>query len=453
MKDKKRIKRIILFAIIGGALLCALLLPVSRFGFALLRGDPEAAGAIYGKMSEGSLMKRGAFSLLDSYANRQMARYQAEKIPYEEALNRLTVLAQAEPKVQAIQEALVAAQTARRELSEGDALFAQGAYAQAIPHYRLALQGNAEAAGKLYQAQDAYRNQVLDLAIGLMKDEKYEEAQAALQAGLTVLEGDESFTAALADAQVLFDQKVFSDMSASVTIDAQSPADALAYVAQQRSLAPQDERWAYLEQQLRAQVEAEAYEKAQALRERGAYPAAVAALDEGLALVDSPRLQALKGEIEALISYWICELTPSRDDTGSPRTGAASTVLRDQVQSDNRANLYDHSLSADIGSLTFSLGGGFSAFTGTVAMPFGSSSDYLRQSADLRIYGDGQLLAEFKGMDSQSEPMPFEISVENVNELTLFWTSQGANGWADWGRFATVFDGRLLPAGVQSAGE
>ena len=51
---------------------------------------------------------------------------------------------------------------------------------------------------------------------------------------------------------------------------------------------------------------------------------------------------------------------------------------------------------------------------------------------------------EFKNMDEASAPLPFSLPIAGVKELTLTWTSEGAGGWKDWGRFATVFDGRLL---------
>ena len=49
-------------------------------------------------------------------------------------------------------------------------------------------------------------------------------------------------------------------------------------------------------------------------------------------------------------------------------------------------------------------------------------------------------------MDDASAPLPFSLPISGVKELTLAWTSKGASGWKDWGRFATVFDGRFLVA-------
>ena len=49
--------------------------------------------------------------------------------------------------------------------------------------------------------------------------------------------------------------------------------------------------------------------------------------------------------------------------------------------------------------------------------------------------------------------MPFSLSVAGVRELKLRWTCQGANGWKDWGRFATLFDGQLMMKDPSNAAE
>ena len=59
---------------------------------------------------------------------------------------------------------------------------------------------------------------------------------------------------------------------------------------------------------------------------------------------------------------------------------------------------------------------------------------------------DGKLLSEFKNIDSSSSPFPFSLPVDGVDELTLIWTCSGANGWKDWGHFATLFDGTFQSA-------
>ena len=54
------------------------------------------------------------------------------------------------------------------------------------------------------------------------------------------------------------------------------------------------------------------------------------------------------------------------------------------------------------------------------------------------------MIAEFKNIDITSKPAPFSLPVDGVDELALSWICDGANGWRDWGRFATIFDGELL---------
>ena len=118
----------------------------------------------------------------------------------------------------------------------------------------------------------------------------------------------------------------------------------------------------------------------------------------------------------------------------------------DQVLQDALSSEYSHSFYADTGDVVLSLEGQFSVFSGTVAFPKGEKTDIYRSSATLQVFGDGALLGEFKMIDSASAPQPFYISVDGVQELTLRWISEGANGWKDWGRFATIFDGKFLIA-------
>ena len=92
----------------------------------------------------------------------------------------------------------------------------------------------------------------------------------------------------------------------------------------------------------------------------------------------------------------------------------------------------------------FMLDEDFGTFAGTIAFPLGEKSTIYHTSATLEIYGDGQLIAEFKDIDGTTSPIPFSLPVTGVRELTLVWTSKGADGWKDWGRFAAIFDGRFL---------
>ena len=121
------------------------------------------------------------------------------------------------------------------------------------------------------------------------------------------------------------------------------------------------------------------------------------------------------------------------------------TNKADRFLTDNYGNTYSHSLSVGTGSLTYLLNYQYLTFSGTVAFPKGCQCDSYRESATLKIFGDDQLLAEFKNFNDGSRPEPFCISVKQYERLRLEWTCKGDNVWDDWGFFATIFDGVLVP--------
>ena len=196
-----------------------------------------------------------------------------------------------------------------------------------------------------------------------------------------------------------------------------------------------------MEQLIRHEYEEDICARAVSLQERGDPEAACALLKEGSLLLDSPRIRALHAQIKAAIPVLLTDMPLLLDKTKSPRTGAESTVACDVILTDIRGNEYAHSFSVDIGSVTFALQGEYDLFSGIVAFPAGERSDIYRESATLEIMADGKPLSEFKNIDSSSSPFPFSLPVDGVDELTLIWTCSGANGWKDWGRFATLFDG------------
>ena len=117
----------------------------------------------------------------------------------------------------------------------------------------------------------------------------------------------------------------------------------------------------------------------------------------------------------------------------------------DKYLKDNYGNEYAHSVSVGTGSLTYLVNHQYLTFSGTVACPKGVSSDDYRSSATLRIYGDGEVIAEFKGFNDGSRPEAFSINIKAYERITLEWTCKGMNVWRDWGYFATIFDGVFVP--------
>ena len=136
------------------------------------------------------------------------------------------------------------------------------------------------------------------------------------------------------------------------------------------------------------------------------------------------------------------EIFQNKTKGGSP---AWYTDKYDEYLTDNYGNTYAHSVSVGTGSLTYLVNYRYLTFSGTVAFPKGLASDDYRESATLKIYGDEELIAEFKEIDDGSRPESFSLNIKPYERLTLEWTCEGMNVWSDWGEYATIFDGVLVP--------
>ena len=446
----KKAKRIILI-LLPVALLCGVLLhPLVRFGAALYLGRAQAAGTVYVSSLQGSpRLSQGATALLDRYVKDKAEAYADRKITYQQALDALLPLTkgdlpqeQIEPCLQSIEEL----EAARSALTAAQSAVTNGDYAQAIPLFQQAQPAGEEAAFGLQQAKIAYKNSVLEQVEAAMAGGDLALAETTLTAAETILGEDEDLLRALSDVQRMQADAAFAarEQEALRLLREAGPAEAFAYAdGLQEDLSSGEQE--YIQQLVRHGYESDICDRAQALRADDP-AAACTLLQEGLTWIQSERMEMLLSEIRSALPYYLVDMVPLRDETKSARTGADSTVSRRQGGFDSLSNEYSNSFWADAGSVSFSLSGGFASFTGTVAFPQGETSDIYRASATLQVFGDGRLIAEFKDMDAASVPMPFSIPVNGVQELTLLWTSEGANGWKDWGRFATVFDGRLIPA-------
>ena len=431
-----------------------LLHPLVRFSINLYLDRFDRAESVYlSGIRDSERLDKAAREQLRRYVDQTAESYYKGELSYGDAMAVLSPLSQADlpqgdiaPAIQAIKEM----ETARTDLVQADASAAGSDYSRAIPLYRQSLIADEGAAYRLRQTEAAYKNSILDQAEGAMNAGEYASAEAVLLDGLSLLEDDEDLLHALEDVRRLQADEAYAATveEARRLLREEGPEAAFRYAADLRDMAPDAYEYAYLEQLVRHEYEAEICSQAQALKETDPN-GACNLLEEGLKWVDSEQMRSLHRDIRAAITYWLVDMPILRDETGNARTGAESTVARDQNVMDSRSNVYANSLWADLGSLTFSLADDFDAFTGTVAFPMGEMSDIYRSSATLQVYGDGMLIAEFKNMDADSAPLPFHIPVSGMSELTLRWTNEGANGWKDWGRFATIFDGRLIPPGGQ----
>lgn len=447
----KTAKRIILIWLLAVLLLGAFLLnPLIRFCVYLEKEQFSDAEAIYqNQLMPIERFQKEASRQLKAYTERQTDAYYARKKTFDAIKGILNALSETKLPQADIDLCIAAVdrmEQARIDLAHADSCFAEGDYVRAIPYFRQSLIADKSASSRLIQAEAIYKEQILGAAEAAMNDGQFVSAENILTDGQAVLGEDADLSAALADARRLETDRIYSaiDEEAHQRLVENGPAAAFQYMADLRRQTPEEFRLEYLEQSLRHEYEENVCSRAMALRDAGDALEACSVLAESFFWIDSVKIKTLYTQIRASIPFYLCDMPVFKDETADAETGAQSTVARDQILSDSLSNLYTHSFWADMGSISFSLDGSFDVFAGTVAFPLGEKADIYRASATLQIFGDGRLIAEFRDIDSSSAPLPFSIPVKGVQELCLTWTSNGANGWANWGRFATIFDGRLL---------
>lgn len=447
----KTIKAVILISLIALLLAVSLLLyPPVRFYLLLGMGRFDRAEAVYlSYLTDSDTLNARAQKRLEDYAHRQLYGYYSGKLTYTRITELLNALSRTKLPQKEVEYCLQAAQNmeaARTAFAQAEKAFASADYARAIPLYRQALIADEMASQRLEEAESLYRSHVLEQAKACMDKEQYDVAKAVLSDGLAVLENDDvDLMAALRDARRMAADAAYAEAmeEARRLLSEEGPGAAIRFMDDLCASRPEEYALAYLKQQLLHEYEGDVLARAKALWQSGDTSGACALLEEGLRWIDSADISMLLGDIRGSIVYLLNDMPILRDGTANPRTGADSTILWDGVMTDIRKNAYVHSLSADLGDIVFDLSGEYAVFAGTVAFPQGEKSDIYRSSATLLIFGDGALLAEFKDVSGASSPIAFTLSVTGVRELTLRWISEGANGWKDWGRFATLFDGRL----------
>ncbi len=435
--------------------------PQLRFAFDLYTGRYDAAELIYdpSMASEDNDRWKSFDKMICTYMDRMLDRYYQGKLSYEDAMSVFEAMDEhqffhpyAVKRIQLVNEM----EAARIDLAHADTHYSNGDYARAIPLYRQSLLADETAARRLADAETRYREQVLEQAVQAMDKGQYADAETALLDGMDVLgQDDADLSLALEDARRMAADEAYEINMATARwlLNEEGPQTAFQYMAQLRAQDPNDFSLELLQQRFLHEYEEDICTRAQALQEAHDRTGACDLLTEGLTWIDSARLMTLLSDIRGSMPFALAEIPVLRDETADARTGTTSSVSRDKVLADIQGNSYSNSFSADIGSIVFDLGGDFALFSGIVAFPQGEKSDIYRSSATLQIYGDEALLYEFADIGSASAPMPFSLSVAGVRELKLRWTCQGANGWKDWGRFATLFDSQLMMKDPSNAAE
>ena len=188
------------------------------------------------------------------------------------------------------------------------------------------------------------------------------------------------------------------------------------------------------------------------LARAGEYQHAVNLAKAGLGYFESAEVTRMLEVYKSHVPVLLGEMEMFQNNTKGGSM-ASKTDEVDAFQEDNYGNKYEHSFSADCGSVVYLLNFKYQTFSGTVAFPKGVESDGYRSYATLKIMGDDKEIAKFTEFNSGSKPQLFELDVSAYERITLKWECAGSNIWRDWGYFATIFDGVLVPIPVELPAE
>ena len=184
------------------------------------------------------------------------------------------------------------------------------------------------------------------------------------------------------------------------------------------------------------------------LAKEGNYQNALSLTESGLNYFTSTKVTELNTIYASYIPVILGEMEMFQNNTQGGMW-VSKTDETNQYLEDNYGNVYANSLSVGHGSVTYLVNFKYQTFSGTVGFPKGVESDGARESATLTIYGDGQKIKEFIKVNEATKPEAFSLDVSSYERITLEWSCAGMNIWEDWGFFATIFDGMLVPIPIE----
>ncbi len=169
----KTVKRIILILLLSSLLLGGVLLnPLIRFSVELQMDRFDAAEAVYlARLNDSNLLRQEATNQVKAYVDHRYKGYIERNTTYDQIMGILSSLSKTrlpQEDVQRCLHAVTEMETARIELAQADAFFADHDYAQAIPLFRRSLIADESAPLRLEQAESRYLDQIIEQATSAM---------------------------------------------------------------------------------------------------------------------------------------------------------------------------------------------------------------------------------------------------------------------------------------------
>ena len=459
---RKSNKKWILIALAGVAVVAAgliitltiLLNPVRQIMKSIEAQEFDKAEEIfYDKIYEDDDDYQEAYEKVAAYTDKLLEQYRNQEITYDElvinldGIDQVGILGYELTYIYSEAEHL---NFCRETFASAEAAFSNGNYQEAMNLYGLVTDGDFENGEKATEKYDEsvklFRSQAITSAEDYIKNGEYDMATMTIDDALYVLPGDSE----LIEAREKCLQAEYDYTIQLLIEEAQLYTSNNDYIG---ALTFLDETMVTYYDEARLQqekdnclVEFEAYVMEESLRlaKEDKFQHALNLAESGLGYFSSSQVSELAMIYRSHLPVILGEMEKFQNDTDGG-SWASKTDKTNKYLEDNYSNVYENSLSVGCGSITYLVNFKYQTFTGTVGFPKGLESDGFRESATLQIYGDDALIAEFANMDEASKPQSFDLDITAYEKITLKWTCKGDNIWRDWGYFATIFDGFLVP--------
>lgn len=428
--------------------------PVRRFMNSIKDGDAVTAAQIYYSSIYGNSGRtEKAEGKLDTYVDEQLSLYMNGEISYDDLSTSLWTIESAGTATDNVYDAIQQAAyiyDCRETFASAEAAFAAGDYTSAVLFYsRVAgadFESGEEAAARLAEATDCYRNEVLESVNQQILDNAYTSAQALLSDALEILPNDAALTDAYEQCiQAESDYTIQCILEeAQIYLDNDDFSGAIAFLDEQIALYPDEVQLQDGRTDCLTQFEEYVVSESYRLAAGGDFTKAAALAASGLEYFTSDKVTQLQKIYLSHIPILLGEMEIFANNTKSS-TDSSYTNKTDLYLEDKSGAAYSHSFSVGCGSVTYFVNYSYQTFSGTVAFPSSLEPDDTRKSATLTIYGDGQEIAVFRGVTAATAAEEFSLDISTYEQLVLLWEVEGTDEAADWGDFATIFDGELIP--------
>lgn len=435
-KKKGKKKRVLVpIAIILIAVACAAVYilyskftdPVNQFQDAIMGNDFSGAAQLYlDEIKDGDAKKlEQAEQFVVSHAEEVKAQYTNGEIEYEDALAQLQEMGklgivgsgELQPMIETVNEL----RTSRAAYENAQADIESGDWKSAIGELRKVIPSDADYAQAQTQLADAirsYKDELLDSMSDYTLNGDYDEAIAALRAGLQVVPDDADLLAKITDLEKQISDEI--DLAVAAIIQSASgaaanSADYKAALAELRDAAKQypnrddlKDAIADMEQNYLTFV----FDSVDALVEEKRFDDAVnqlndlkkdisdgAAVDDKIAQVNDLRPVDLSRVVVIDSQYYSYSAGIFTDSFGYTHDGR-------------------HSFNcASDGYAVFNLAGQYTTFSGTIVSSQNTDSD---ASMDIAVYVDDKLVYSKTGFTKRTGAVDFSVDVRGVTKLGIY---------------------------------